>query len=94
MNMQFHITHTKLQDQSRVAQNVRKVQISKTKTFWPHMQPFQTNVSMGQNMQKNGCVFAIFLSGPMGPILLVWICPGSELREMDRLDNSRSTIQD
>ena len=92
--MQFHITHKKLQDQSRVAQNVGKVQISKKKTSWPHMQPFQANVSMGQNMQKNGCVFAIFLRGPMGPIHLVWICPGSKRREMDRLENSRSKIQD
>ena len=58
-----------IKTKSRVAQNVGKVQISRKKSSWPHLGPFQANLSMGW---KNSLFFVIFLGGPMAAIHPVW----------------------
>ena len=52
----------------RVAQNVGKVQISRTKQLPAHLGPFEDIFSMDQANVNNVYVFTIFLGGPMGPI--------------------------
>ena len=56
----------------RSAQNVGKVWISRKKTSWPHLGPFQANFSWAGKMQKLFMFLPIFLGGPMGPIHPVW----------------------
>ena len=48
----------------RVAQNVRKVWISRKKTSWPHFMPFQAFVCMGRKNQRKKNA-GMLLGGPM-----------------------------
>ena len=61
-----------LKIQIRSAQNVGKVWISRKKSSWPHLVPFQGIFCVGRQNRKNAKILPIFLGGPMGPIHPVW----------------------